>query len=250
MSPWEAGCIPPSSSESANRGISPRANLPRVSDKKDAPLDPDRAYIETPCEVARELLDPHEAGWLCESCERDVIDLSALTRVEAAEFLAQTADQDLCIGYRENDKDKGGIEFAPARKLVPVSRLLRGVGGGALALALAACDGGADAKPDPAPAPTETKAAVEAPEAEAAPTPKGETPEPADAAAATGEPAAAGTEETGGAKAEDTDGAAAAGEQADPAAATDEPTTKKKKKPRERQPKVGKRAMKKFPPAD
>jgi hypothetical protein len=135
-----------------------------MTDSMDSTLDPDRAYIETPCEVSRELLGRHEAGWLCQSCDRHVIDLSVLTRAEAGVFLHETADQDLCIGYREDDQ--GRIEFASRRRLLPASRLLRGVQGGALALALSACTGKADApKPKPKPTPTQTEAPAAKPTA-------------------------------------------------------------------------------------
>jgi hypothetical protein len=87
-------------------------------------------------------MDPRERGKFCQSCNKDVYDISSMTEDEAHEFLRERAGSRVCVNYRYHDD--GRIHFRmPARMGLATAALA--------ATALAACTPHDPPKHDPAP---------------------------------------------------------------------------------------------------
>lgn len=124
-----------------------------VSTQTPPPFDPDRVRVPNACQVSSDLMEGKPEGWLCRSCSTPVIDLSSMTREEATEFLGATQGVPMCIGYDE--RPDGSIAFVERGGVVPMRRLLGGLGKVTLSAALAACTANAPApKPNADPEPT------------------------------------------------------------------------------------------------
>jgi hypothetical protein len=85
------------------------------------------AAVADPCHEDWDALSPVDRGRFCRSCDKQVLDLSSMTEVEARTVLRENAGQNICVRYCHDDV--GNIRFrtpAPARAA-------------ALALTMAAC---------------------------------------------------------------------------------------------------------------
>jgi hypothetical protein len=83
--------------------------------------------IADPCHEDWDAMSPVDRGRFCRSCDKQVFDLSSMTKVEAHAVLRENGGQNICVRYCHDDA--GNIRFrtpAPARAA-------------ALALAMAAC---------------------------------------------------------------------------------------------------------------
>lgn len=87
--------------------------------------------VVSPCHEDYGAMQGSGATRFCESCEKSVTNLSAMTRVDAEKFLAANAGKKVCVRYRVQH---GELVFLPAR-----AKRLAFVA--VLSLAMAACTG-------------------------------------------------------------------------------------------------------------
>jgi hypothetical protein len=74
--------------------------------------------IANPCSQPFASMRGGESRRFCDSCRKDVHDLSAMTRVDAERFLAEHAGQRVCVRYRASHT--GELRFRPAAAVRPV----------------------------------------------------------------------------------------------------------------------------------
>jgi hypothetical protein len=129
--------------------------------------------IASPCGADWRTMKPTDTKRFCESCQKHVHDLSAMTRDEARAVLASPPVEGLCVRYLHDAH--GDIVFrqgpiAPTL-LVRAKRLATAAAAAALPLAMAACAGNATTGSPPpmmgavaCPAPPMPSASAVAPE--------------------------------------------------------------------------------------
>lgn len=61
--------------------------------------------IETPCHESWDKMTPVEHGRHCDSCQKDVIDLTHMTPIQVQTILMQNAGQSMCARMKENQRD-------------------------------------------------------------------------------------------------------------------------------------------------
>lgn len=119
-------------------------------------------HIASPCHENWEAMDARERGRFCNSCEKQVFDLSSMSKDSASALLRENAGKRICVRY--NYDNDGALKFkAPEQRLgsaavVPIGRLTSrrrmaapAVAAAGLAIAMAACtphdNGDTPAKP-------------------------------------------------------------------------------------------------------
>ncbi|MGB1276038.1 MAG: hypothetical protein ACPG77_09835, partial [Nannocystaceae bacterium] len=85
--------------------------------------------IADPCHENWNGMDPVEGGRFCDSCAKQVHDLTELTEGEARGVLKQFAGQRVCVRYRQ--AADGSLRFKPGRRLAQAAGVAAALSAGA-----------------------------------------------------------------------------------------------------------------------
>jgi hypothetical protein len=103
------------------------------------PMKRDEATVATACGADWKTMQARGTARLCDTCDKLVHNLSAMTEREARELLRRPPNQGLCIRYLYDAEGKVWFGSDASEALIPESRIVRGglaIAASAAALAL------------------------------------------------------------------------------------------------------------------